>query len=68
MLSAEHLKKAWAGNSYVVVQAFGKALRGFGYTLTDDYIKTEIERYYAGEQARGGPSMFIFGWLKDGLD
>ena len=69
-VTAKHIKELWEqGLKGEVAKSFGRTLRDFGYsTLTDDWVKTEIERLYAGGEAHGGPSMFISGWLKDGVD
>ena len=68
MTTANQIKRIWEKNPDSVIKSFTIALAGFGYTLTPDYVEGEIRRLYAGGKPKGGPSMFIDGWLKNGLD
>ncbi len=67
-LTGEQLKTIFKENPKTVAKALTATLVDFGYAITEGYVKTEIERLLAGGQPKGGPSMFIAGWLKDGLD
>ena len=68
-MDADEVKKMWEANKSYVAHQFGEALRDFGYaSVTDDWAETEVERLYAGGEAKGGPSMFIARWLKDGVE
>jgi len=68
-MDADEVKKVWELDKNFVAHQFGEALRDFGYSsVTDGWAKAEIERLYAGGKATGGPSMFIAGWLEDGMD
>ncbi len=57
-------------------KVLGNALREFGFTrefgytttVTDEWVETEIRRLLDGGEAIGGPSLFLVGWLGDGID
>ena len=67
-LPAEQIKRAWRLNPGSLAHIMGLTLRDFGYTVADDWVKVELTRLMAGEPAKGGPSMFLAGWIKDGID
>jgi len=66
-MTADELKAIYkndpAGTSRVLVAA----LREFGYPVSDQWVQDEIARLLADKEPTGGPSMFLHGWLKDGL-
>jgi len=66
MASAEQIKEAWNTDPDQVAHGFSLMLRGFGYPVDDAWVKAEIERLLAGGEVKGGPSLFIDGWLKEG--
>ena len=68
-MNAAQIKTMWDKDPNAVAHALSATLRDFGYSAADDtYVKAEITRLYAGEAARGGPSMFIKRWLDKGID
>jgi len=68
-VTAEQVKQMWSTSPDYVSHQFGDALREFGYpSIEDVWVKQEIQRLYDGGEPVGGPSMFVSGWLKDGLD
>ena len=68
-LTSEQVKQAWKDTPKILTQGFGDMLRGFGYdSLTNEYVETEIKRLLEGGEPKGGPSMFISGWLTEGVD
>ena len=42
-----------------------RALKEFGYPLTVEYVETEVQRLLDGGAPIGGPSGFMYQWLKD---
>ncbi len=67
-LSAEELKRAFKQDPLGISKVLGSALRDFGYSVTDDWVREEITRQDKGEKPQGGPGMFLAGWLKDGIE
>ncbi len=68
-LTAEQVKQAWERNPRQLAHAFGATLRDFGYAdLSDEYAETEIKRLLEGGEPIGGPSLFLSGWLTEGVD
>ena len=53
----------------LLLAAMHKSLSEFGYPVTPQYVRDEAKRLKDdAEQPKGGPSMFIAGWLhKAGL-
>jgi hypothetical protein len=68
MTTARRIKEVWDTDTDLVASAFAKALTEFGYGVTKDYVKTEIQRLLAGGEIKGGPSSFIKSWLDKGTD
>ena len=69
--SPEELKKAFDLDPKRVSHILAKVLHEFGYSdLTDDWVEEEIRSLLEekGETYRGGPSMFLQEWLKEGID
>jgi len=68
-LTAEQLKQAFKNEPDKTAHTLGVSLRDFGYSsCADTWVKSEMERLIKGEQPRGGPSMFLSRWLKEGID
>jgi len=68
-LTAEQLKRAYQNNPDGTSHALAESLREFGYSsVTDDWVKEEVGRLINGGEPSGGPSVFLAGWLKDGID
>ncbi len=68
-LTGERIKELFQDDPKKTSHALGLTLRDFGYkTYTDALVKAEIKRLLAGEEPRGGPSMFLAKWLKEGID
>ncbi len=68
-VTVEKLKADFQSRPKTVSKMLGNALREFGYTdITDEWVETETRRLLDGGEAKGGPSMFLLGWLKDGID
>ena len=69
MISATDLRDAFKRQPDRVATALGKSLREFGYCITDDLVEAEMRHQTAGGKRRdNGPSIFIEGWLRDGVD
>ena len=65
----EKLKADFQVKPKTVSKVLGNALRDFGYTsITDEWVEAEIRRLLDGGEAKGGPSKFLVGWLKDEID
>lgn len=67
-MTGEQLKALYRSNPASVTRALTKALVDFGYPVTAAYVSGEIDRLLKGEAPKGGPSMFIATWLKDGIE
>lgn len=67
-MEASKLEATWRSNPDSLVLALHEVLVDFGYGVSEDYVKTAIERFYAGDPATGAPSMFIHKWLREGMD
>jgi len=68
-VTAEKLKAYFQAMPKALSKVLGKALRDFGYTsITDEWVEAEIRRLLDGGEAKGGPSKFLVGWLKDEID
>ena len=67
MTTAERLQKEAQTNPGGLAKAFAATLKDFGYPVDAAYCKTQIEAWQRGEAPKGGPSMFIHGWLRDGM-
>jgi len=67
MITAKHIREIWESDPKNVARHFTAILKDFGYSVTPDYAEDEIRRLYAGGSPKGGPSMFIDRWLKDGI-
>ena len=67
-LTPEKIKAIYETNPQVLARALLGVLKDFGYTVTADYVAVEIKRLYEGGEPKGGPSMFISNWLKEGID
>ena len=68
-VTVEKLKADFQASPKTVSKMLGNALREFGYTdITDEWVETEIRRLLDGGETKGGPSLFLLGWLKDGID
>jgi len=67
-MSAEHIKRMWQANPERVAGAFAKVLADFGYPVDQVYVKGELQRLYDGGTPRGGPSMFLARWIKNGIE
>jgi len=68
ILTAEQIKRAWELNPDSLAHNMGLTLGDFGYGVTDEWVKAELTRLMAGEPAKGGPSMFLAHWIKEGID
>ena len=67
-MTAEQIKEAWTNNPDGLAHKLAAGLRGFGYAVTDEWAKAEITGLMAGEAPRGGPSMFLARWIKNGIE
>ncbi len=75
-VTVEKLKADFRARPKAMSKVLGNALRDFGYTrefgynttITNEWVETEIRRLLDGSEAKEGPSMFLLGWLKDGID
>lgn len=68
-MTAEQLKDAFGIAPIGVSRRLADALREFGYSqLTDEWTEQEIKRLLEGGEPKGGPSMFLATWFKDGVD
>ena len=68
-ISADKLKSDFQVMPKAVSKVLGNALRDFGYSsVTDEWVEVEIKRLLDGGEPKGGPSMFLTRWLKDGID
>ena len=65
---AEQIRAAAKGDPGAVARAFQAVLVDFGYRVDAAYCEKQIEAYFRGDVPRGGPSMFIHSWLKDGME
>ncbi len=69
MISAERLTSGFKANPTEIAHALGESLRDFGYpSITDDWVETEIKMLLDGGDPGTAPSMFLFKWLKDGIE
>lgn len=69
MITAEQVKSAYKDNPEGTSKALADSLRDFGYSsVTDDWVKVEIDRLLNSEEPTGGPSMFLKTWLDGGID
>ena len=66
-LTPERIKALLAADPKRVAFAFQATLRDFGYDVRAAYVETEAKRLLEGGRPKGGPSMFIAGWLKEGM-
>jgi len=74
-VTVEKLKADFQARPKTVSRMLGNALREFGYTrefghtdITDEWVEAEIRRLLDGGEAKGGPSRFLVGCLKDEID
>lgn len=76
-VTVEKLKADFQASPKAVSKVLGDALREFGYarefgyttSITDEWVETEITRLLDdGGEAKDGPSLFLVGCLKDGID
>ncbi len=68
-LTAKQIKQAWEKDPKWLAHWAGDVLREFGYSsITDAYVKEELENLYAGGQPKGGPAVFLKGWIDEGVD
>ena len=75
-VAAEKLKGDFEARPKALSKVLGDALREFGYTrefgyantITDEWVETEIRRLLGGGEAKVGPSLFLVGWLNNGID
>ena len=61
------LKQLWAENPDKMAHALAESLREFDYNLTDQYVKEQITKLYAGVEPHGVIAMFLSGWLTEGI-
>lgn len=69
MKTPAELKRIWQTNPDGLAQAFGNMLREFGYdSVTNEYVKKCIARYYDGEPAQKTNiiDMFVRDYLAKG--
>ena len=69
MITAEQLKRTYKDDPKTISHALAETLRDFGYSsTTDEWVREEVDRLLSGEEPRGGPSMFLKGWLEEGIE
>ena len=68
MQTAEQFRATWESHPDTLVRAFTRVLVDFGYHVSPASVQEWITSYYAGEKPRGGPAMFVHGWLQKGID
>lgn len=67
-VTAEQLKAALVNERAKTISVLGSMLRESGYPVDDDWVGKELEVLEGGDDSyRGGPSLFLKGWLKDGI-
>ena len=68
-LTGDQLREAFEERPEHVAGTLASALKDFGYSsLTTEYVQEEMQRLIAGGTPKGGPSMFLKGWLDEGID
>ena len=67
-MKSAQLKSSFLAEPTKTAHALGVVLRDFGYNVNDAYVEAEVKRLLAGGEKQGGPSMFLAGWLEEGLD
>ena len=67
-LTGDQLKAAFKRDGAGTARILQKSLQEFGYPISLEYTIKEMDRLVAGGDPKGGPSMFLSGWLKDGTD
>lgn len=51
-----------------LAKAFRASLVDFGYPVSLEYVRECIQHFLEDTPAKGGPEMFVHGWLKNGTD
>lgn len=67
-LTADQIKNLFRNEPDKTSHALALTLRDFGYPITDDWVKGEVERLLNNGEPKGGPSFFLKRWLEDGVD
>ena len=67
-MKAQELRELAKTDRNAVVHTFLTMLKDFGYPVTSDYVDSTISDVLAGKAGRGGPGMFIEGWLREGVE
>lgn len=51
-----------------VAIALAATLKDFGYPITPDHVEGYLRNFKAGTPPKGGPEMFVHGWLTKGME
>lgn len=66
-MTGKQLKQKFEEDPETISRILASSLRDFGYPISDQEVRTEIDKVLKGEKPTGGPGIFLSGWFREGV-